>query len=518
MTSRWQFLMAAALGAVVVVPATAEVGLTRLGAYESGRFAVGGAEIVAFDPSTDRVFVVNAADVTVDVLDVRDPRRPTRVGSIDARAYGASANSLAVRDGVLAVAVEASPKTAPGTVVFYRTSNLRVLGKATVGALPDMLTFSPDGQRVVVANEGEPNADYSVDPEGSVSVIDVSGGFRHPRVCTAGFAAFEARRDELVAAGVRLFGPNASVAQDLEPEYLTIAGDRAYVTLQENNAIATVDIRQRCRVEAIQALGVKDHSLPGNGLDASDRDNAVRIANWPVSGLYLPDGIDTFNVRGQRFLITANEGDAREYQTFAEEARVGALDLDNAVFPNESSLKTNANLGRLTVTRTLGDHDGDGDYDQLFVLGGRSFSIWDARTGEQVYDSGDLIERIVAERFPTQFNTTHDANGSFDTRSDNKGPEPEGVVVGKVGRSLYAFVGLERMGGVMMFDVSEPASPRFIDYAMERNFAAPIEQAGDLGPEGLAFVSAADSPTRQPLLIVGNEISGTTTLYEISEP
>ena len=259
----------------------------------------------------------------------------------------------------------------------------------------------------------------------------------------------------------------------------------------------------------------------GNGLDGSDRDTTINIRQWPVKGLYLPDAIAFYKVGGKTFLITANEGDAREYEAFEEAVRIGDDDviLNPAAFPNGDVLKNNANLGRLNITTTLGKSDAG--FTELFVFGGRSFSIWDS-TGRLAYDSGDLLERITAAAYPSNFNASND-NNTFDNRSDDKGPEPEGVAVGKVSGNLYAFIGLERIGGVAVFDVSDPATPTFIEYVNNRDFdvdpASDDEQgnpaAGDLGPEGLLFISHDVSPNGRPLLVVGNEISGTTTIYEI---
>jgi hypothetical protein len=254
------------------------------------------------------------------------------------------------------------------------------------------------------------------------------------------------------------------------------------------------------------------------GLDASDRDTAVNIRSWPVFGMYEPDAIASFTVGRQNYLITANEGDARDWPGFAEEARVGSLTLDPAAFPDATALKNNAALGRLNVTRTLGDTDGDGDFDALYTLGGRSFSIW-STDGAQVYDSGSDFERIIAGASPEFFNASND-DRNFDSRSDNKGPEPEAVAVGSIGKRTYAFIGLERMGGVMVYDVTDPVSPLFVEYVNNRDFSVtPYDApaAGDLGPEGVIFIDAKSSPTREPLLVVANEVSGTVTLYSISQ-
>jgi len=402
--------------------------LSTLGIYKGE-----GAEIAAYDVTTQRLFVV-AGTSALDVLDVSNPAAPTLVTTIDTSAFGI-ANSIAVKNGIVAVAIEnGSSKQAPGFVAFYDLDG-NLLNSVTVGALPDMLTFTPDGKKIVVANEGEPNSynqPDSVDPEGSISIIDLSKGVlsvNQSSVKTADFTAFNAAKDVLIAAGVRIFGPNATVAQDLEPEYITVSPDSktAWVTLQENNALAIVDL-ETATVKEIKPLGFKDHSLPGNGLDASDRDGGINIQNWPVLGMYQPDAIASFTVNGQTYLITANEGDARDYSGFAEEVRVGANSyrLDPTAFPNAATLKNNANLGRLTVTNTLGNPDGDNDFDQIYVFGARSFSIWNA-SGGLVYDSGDQFEQITAVQVPNLFNSNGTA-ATFDTRSDNKGPEPEGVV------------------------------------------------------------------------------------------
>ena len=197
------------------------------------------------------------------------------------------------------------------------------------------------------------------------------------------------------------------------------------MTLQENNAIAEIDVERGATV-AIRGLGFKDHLLVGNGLDASDRDGpSTNSLTWPVHGLYQPDGIASYRVGGQSYPITANEGDARDYDGFSEEARVGALRLDPGAFPNAAALQSSAQLGRLTVTTANGDPDGD--FDELYSFGARSFSIWNAGI-DLVFDSGDRLERITS--VPGQFNSDHASNNSFDTRSDNKGPEPEGVEIG----------------------------------------------------------------------------------------
>jgi len=477
-----------------------------------GTYAGTGSEISAFDVLTQRSYVVAGTSV-IEVLDASNLSAPTLFSTIDISAFG-TANSIAVKNGIVAIAVENSTnRQAPGTVAFYDLDG-NFLNSVSVGAVPDMLTFTPDGKKVLVANEAEPssyNQPTSVDPEGSISIIDVSNGvlsLTSASVTTADFTAFNSQRSTLLASGVRLFGPNATVAQDLEPEYIAVSADSktAWVTLQENNAIAILDL-QTGQITDIKPLGFKDHSLPGNGLDASDRDGVINIQNRPVFGMYQPDAIASFTVGGQTYLVIANEGDARDYTGFGEERRVGAtsLVLDPTAFPNATALKTAAALGRLTVTTTLGDLDGDGDFDQLYAFGARSFSILNAN-GTLVYDSGDQLEQITATLIPTLFNAEGTIE-TFDTRSDNKGPEPEGVATGVIDGQTYAFIGLERTGGVMVYNVTNPNSPAFVQY---------IRTPGDFAPEGVVFVSAEDSPTGKPALILSNEVSRTTTFYEIT--
>jgi YVTN family beta-propeller protein len=319
----------------------------------------------------------------------------------------------------------------------------------------------------------------------------------------------------LVTAGVRIFGPNATVAQDLEPEYIAVSPDSrtAYVTLQENNALAVVDI-QTGKVTSVVPLGLKDHSRPGNGLDVNDRDNAANIASAKVLGMYQPDSIAYLQFGREGFLITANEGDARAYAGFNEEARVVDLQLDATQFTPEERTA----LARLQVTRTLGQSGNT--YRALYAYGSRSISVW-STSGRLVWDSGELLERTVLARNPQQFNANHSANAR-DGRSAAKGPEPEGVVTGKIGNRTYAFVGLERQSAVLSFDVTIPRAPVLRDYGINRNFAQAIDannyvDNGDLGPEGLVFVPATDSPNGQPMLIVGNEISGSTAFWQVSD-
>ncbi len=511
--------IAAGLVALATV-ARAQISISHLSTYATGSYNTAAAEIVSFDPVSDRIFFVNAQLNQVVALDASDPASLSLAFTVSMASYGGVANSVTVVPGGFAVAAEASPKTSPGKVVFFDAAGV-FLSEVTVGAQPDMVTVTPNGQKVLVANEGEPNDTYTIDPQGTVSVIDISGGLAsltNANVSTIDFTAYT----PAMLPGVRIFGPGATVAQDLEPEYIAVSDDglKAFVAFQENNAVARIDLATST-IEQITSLGLKDHSLAGNGLDPRDTPTGVNIANWPVKGVYMPDAIDAFTIGGQTYVAYANEGDAREWGTFVEPRRIGnaAYVLDPTVFPNAATLKQNANIGRLNATIFSGDTDSDGDFDEIHVFGSRSFTIRDAN-GAIVWDSGDQLEQITSAAFPTNFNCNNSANNSFDSRSDDKGPEPEAVTVAEVYGSTYAFVGLERIGGVVVYDVSVPSAPVFVQYLNNRDFAgnAAAGTALDLGPEDIKFVSAANSPDGQPFLIVGNEISGTVSTFRINPP
>lgn len=498
--------------------------LTQIGRYSAGPSTVADqprAEIAAFDPASKRLFSINLNLRQLDILDLSAPETPVPVQTV---ALGGKPNSVAVRKGIVAVALEGTQKTDPGSVKFFNASG-SFLNQLTVGALPDMLVFSPNGRWLLVANEGEPNsynqAD-SVDPDGSVSVIDMRGDVTSLTQSDVRTASFNGSIPQDNPSSIRIFGPNATISKDLEPEYITVSHDSktAWITLQENNAIATLDIPS-ATFTRIVGLGFKDHTQTANKLDASDRDvpgssnnGIINIRNWPVLGMYQPDSIASYRVKGNTYLVMANEGDARDYTGFTEEARVGTLTLDAATFAAQGfpdvtngagGLRNNDNLGRLTVTNTLGNTDGDAEFEKLYVFGARSFSIRKAG-GELVYDSGDELEQRTATLVPVTFNSNGTAD-TFDTRSDNKGPEPEGLALGKIAGRTYAFIGLERTGGIMVYDISRPESPAFVTYAN----TAPT----DLSPEGLLFVNRKDSPNGKPLLVVSHEVSNTVTIFQI---
>lgn len=657
------------------------VDLNVIGTYKTGIFDESAMEIVAYDAANQLLYAVNADAETVDVIDITDPTNPVKIDSIDVSNYGDAPNSVAFSNGIIGVAVEADDFNDKGMAVFFDDQR-NFLAAVEVGVLPDMITFTPDGTKALVANEGEPDDDYTADPMGTISIIDLSGGaanLSQANVTTLDFTSFDAN----YPPNVRNFGPvanffedfettadsldnlifvmtsgseswiyddfsgdhfaeanafgssgptegwlitpaqnltgvdsayfsffsaknfsggdfdvlistdydetvntnpatanwdtitnqfalspggytdtfsgkfslnnylsnNVSVAfyyrgapgggnstlwqiddirfeatqprlsQNLEPEYITVSPDNstAYVICQENNTIAVVDINAQS-ITALLPLGFKDWSTGNNRMDASNRSAAINIRNWPVFGMYQPDAIKAFEVGGTVYIATANEGDARDYDAYSEEDRVKDLTLDPTAFPNAANLQMDDSLGRLNITTTLGDIDGDGDYDELYAYGARSFSIWNASTGALVWDSQDEFAQTLAANYPNEFNSNNDDNSSLKSRSDDKGSEPEAIEIAEINGKTFAFIGLERMGGVMVYDLSDPTAPAFVSYYLNRDFSVSADDpnAGDLGPEDIKFISAADSPNGNPLIVVANEVSGTLSIYAIS--
>jgi 2',3'-cyclic-nucleotide 2'-phosphodiesterase (5'-nucleotidase family) len=385
-----------------------------------------------------------------------------------------------------------------------------------------------------VANEGEPNDDFTVDPEGSVGIVSLPTALAAPTqgaVRIAGFAEFELGGSQTLDPLVRVFGPNPEadkpVSRNLEPEYIAVTGGTAYAALQEANAVAVIDLAS-ATVTDIWPLGYKDHGVTGYGLDASDRDPqgapTINIDTYPgLNGVYMPDSISTYEANGATYLVTANEGDSREWGDFVDAARVKDLGKDGLAPVCASSALAgslgDADLGRLNIITDLGLSASGDCYEELYTFGGRSFSVW-TTDGTLVFDSGDSLEKITAAANPAFFNSNH-SESNAEGRSDDKGPEPENLTIGTIDGRSYAFIGLERVGGVAVYDITNPGTSTFVTYLNNRDFSESVEDggdlaaAGDLGPEGVTFIPAATSPTGKPMLAVGNEVSGTTTLFGI---
>jgi hypothetical protein len=539
---------------------------------------VGAAEIVQFHAASKMIYAINSAATapTVEMIDasnltseaVSNPLTadnmtatplvlPATVNSIAL----AGPTSVAVKGDWMAVAVPASAKANNGYVLFYNGLNAAtpVFVKAVeVGNLPDMVTFTPDGSKVLSANEGEPSGDYGTDPEGSISVISFTDNVPADTALAISFTAYNGKQSELEAMGMHFPNPSGrtingklittTVAQDLEPEYITISGNKAYVSLQENNGLAIVDLTDNS--VSIKGLGFKDWSQ--YQLDGME-DGTVSFGQYQdVYGIYMPDTIASFTWKGVSFIVTANEGDAREYffdtlnaageqdedlciaaggqdfdsddgcLSFTEETQ--ARDLDYAPGSNLETIAggdprksdfTAHPLGRLTVSNVLGDSNKDGTYEAIYAYGARSFTIWDSN-GLAVFDSGDDLERITASIHGNAFNNENDENAG-DGRSANKGPEPEALTIGQVGKRTYAFIGTERMGGIFVYDITNPYDTKFVDYVINRDLTEGGDLMGDSGPEGMVFVDAANSPTGMPLVVIGNEVSGTVAVWQVVE-
>ncbi|MCC9599428.1 choice-of-anchor I family protein [Stieleria sp. JC731] len=461
-----------------------------VGGIDSG---LSGAEISAFDPASQRLFVTSGSGL--QIVDLSNPASPVLLSTLAPTADGASDDaitSVAVSvAGIVAAAVPGADEQADGHVFFYSAVDGLFLGSVQVGALPDMVTFTPDGMTLLVANEGEPGGDPIVDPAGSVSIVDLSTGVATATVQTADFTSFDGSEDALRAAGVKLTSGN-TVSQDVEPEYITVVpdGSVAVVTLQENNAVAIIDL-STATVTDILPLGYKDHAAINAQIDPTNNSpDALTLGSFPVRGLFQPDAIANYIAGGSVYFVTANEGDARD----AEETDIQSVTLDPTMFPAAAALQDANSAGELEITNLFGDADGDGDFDVLYSYGARSFSIWN-ETGDLVFDSGDLLARAT------------DALGLYDDgRSDNKGTEPEGVTIGQIDESTYAFIGMERANATAVFDITDPSNVVLTQILHDTN---------DVSPEGLTFISAADSPNGSPMLVVSNEVSNSLRVYSI---
>ncbi len=538
-------------------------GLTFVGSsIADAPFDTSAAEIVNYDACTDKLYVVNAQAKRVDVLSLNESSAPSQTDFIDLTDAGTSAgieigaaNSVAVFNGLVAVAIENNNKQEDGLIALYRSDDLSLITTFKTGALPDMVGFSKDGRYIATANEGEPNSDYSIDPEGSVTLVDLSKGINNADVTQIGFGEFDGVRSDELPKAVRISGPNASIAQDLEPEYLTFADNgKIYVALQENNAMAIIDPQSQS-VEKIVALGEKSWS--NSKLDASNKDKIIgNLKSYPqLVGLYMPDTLDSYSVNGQTYIVSANEGDGREYGFKTTQAECdqagfkwdeddyqGTPDYTNVKgsclshidevrgkklkvtteHPLAGALKDNKQLARLKVIKP--NHTLNAE-ENVQAFGARSFSIWN-ENGELVFDSGDDFATVALLNEGKHFNSTNDSNSSGDDRSDDKGIEPEAIEVAKINGRYYAFIGLERQGGIMVYDITEPKQAQFLHYVNHRDYTQPVctlvedgecandtynPKAGDLAPESINYFTR----NGQHFIAVGNEVSGTTSVFRI---
>lgn len=497
--------------------------VTQIAQYDSGQ-GEGGTEIMAYDTDKQKAFVTNGAVAGFDILSFAELEsgKFTKVDSqtrVHLSDFGiekiddiTSIASHPTKD-LIAISTVSDPKTEVGNIVFA-TKDGEYVNHVKVGSLPDMVTFTPDGTKAVVANEGEPKDDYSVDPEGSISIIDLRNNFSVNTLSFEGVTLDEKVR--VTSEGTTL--------EQLEPEYVTVTADSktAYVSMQENNAIATVNLVNEEIID-VKGLEVKDHSASGNELDAV-KDGYINIEKQPILAYHMPDAIDNFEANGKKYIITPNEGDARDYDAYSEEKDLADImdqinlkaenyegytqeELD--AFVDDGGLER---VGDYKVTVENGFNEETGKYEAIYGYGGRSFSIFDADTMEMIYDSGNEFEEITSEAMPEHFNVTNDELG-MDDRSDNKGTEPETVITGEVDGKQYAFVALERFSGIMVYDLSNPTKPEYVTLISSRDFSEDVK--GDVSPEGLQFIAAVDSPTGNALLAATHEVSGTVAVYEL---
>jgi DNA-binding beta-propeller fold protein YncE len=491
--------------------------LNYIGNYQTGMSNKDGgiAEIVKYNKDNQKMYLVNGAAQSVDIVSVAnlssnkqteftmDKRlNITAMGQAHGFASG-DITSIDVnkKENIIAIAVQGATYKDHGSIVIL-DYNGNYLKHFEAGVQPDMVTFSPDNKYILSANEGEPREGYSAqgatDPKGSVTIVDIKKGVNKATSLTIGFEPFDSteERTELINDHV-LLKPNTLPSVDLEPEYISVSDNSryAYVSLQEANAIATIDLKTGEMV-SVKGLGFKNHNLKQNSLDAL-KDGQVNLTTQNLYGTYMPDGIVTQKIANKPYIFTANEGDSREWGEYE--------DAGSYTFPG-TSYKID----------TILNSERDGlDADRTYIYGGRSFSIWDATTMEQVYDSGSDFEKVTGDLYPDAFNSSNNKT-ELDSRSGKKGPEPEDIKVMNLKGKTYAFIGLERTGGIMMYDVTNIQKVKFYDYVNLRDFAGTdVSTSGDLAPEGLNVVEAKDSPTGKPLLLVANEVSGNVRIYEI---
>lgn len=479
----------------------------------------GVAEIVTYNKEDKVFYVVSGVTQSIDIVKINSDgstelQNKIEIGEVlegqDINSGDMTSVSYSDEKNLLAVAVQDSAYDKNGHIVILDKEG-NFLEAYECGVQPDMVTFTKDGRYILSADEGEPRKGYGngfVDPRGSVTIIDVKNK-KTKKV------EFDIDRVEALNNGV-LLKKDSDPAEDLEPEYIAISDDNktAYVSLQENNAIASINIED-AQINYVKGLGFIDHTLPGNEIDAirgKDANAKIDIKNDDFLGTPMPDGIAFVSKNGKDYILAANEGDAREWGDYEN--------TDKNKFDKSADKKTEF----LDPEKTDGLVEG-----RTHLLGGRSFSIYDASDLRRVYNSGSDFEKNTARIFPDFFNTNNDEDkgpDELDARSNKKGPEPENVAVLNIKDRTYAIVGLERISGIMIYDITDPLNPVYKDYFNNRIFIKSVdkdekvglEKRGNIGPEGLCTIEAKDSPTGKPLVLVANEVSGTVQVIEFSYP
>ena len=529
---------------------TAALNLTQIARYSAGQYNVDGGvmEIVAYNQATEWAYAINGqsgklaaiplagltAGAHVEALTGTEIDVKALVEAEDSTFQYGDMTSVAISPDstTLAAALQAQGSNDAGRVALFtceEDGTLTLEALVETGAQPDMVTFAGDGV-VLTADEGEPREGYGeniADPKGSVTVVDVEA----QESTVVDFSAFDSQRDQLAEDGIVLKKGSAP-SVDLEPEYIAVSGGKAYVTLQENNAIAVLDIESQT-FEGVYSAGFEDHST--TAIDLDKKDDAYDPQTYEsLLGIRMPDGIAAFTVEGTTYLVTANEGDAREWGdedqgTFYLSEDERDFGEEGVTSPTGAITAENSGLEGKVVFFKTEDFDGL-DPEKDYVFGGRSFTVFQATENglEEVFTSGDDFEALTAQYVPEYFNASND-NAVLDDRSGKKGPEAESVTVGTVDGKTYAFVALERTGGVMAYDVTDPEAITFVNYVNTRDFGTTVEGSeeyedgeldkwvtgGDVAPEGLLFLDAASSPNGEPLLLAACEVSGTVAVYQL---
>lgn len=501
------------------------INLEKIGGYDSGFSNKDGgvAEIISYDKMKNQAWVVNGATGKLDILSLdqvtggiseKMSAKSLDIPAIIAKAapdfqYG-DMTSVAVHGekGIVAVALQDVDYNKHGYAAILTTDG-ELLTMIEAGCQPDNIVFTPDGRKILVANEGEPREGIGegiVDPAGSVTVITLDAAdVQKSTAVTVDFEVFDSQRETLIADGIIMVKDNLP-SVDFEPEYITATDQKAYIALQENNAIAVLDLDTK-EYSGVYSLGYKDLSGENDALDLVE-DGVYEAKTYDAVSAYMPDGIAVYETDGKTYILTANEGDAREWGDYCNEIKATVTATDGTEAENVRVINAEVTDG-LPEGKTV-------------LYGARSFSIYrvDNDGLTQVFDSGNDFEVKTAGYFPAYFNISNDDN-AFDSRSPKKGPEPESVVIGKVEGRTYAFVALERIGGIMVYDITHPEKADFCNYINTRDFSEDPEAVekltGDIAPEGLAFIPAEDSHSATPVLLAAYEVSGTVGAYAVAE-
>ena len=491
--------------------------LAETARYDSGMTDADGGvmEIVDYNTVTGWAYAVNGKTGDLTAIALKDIENKENIDLLDGNdinvkelveeegfVYGDMTSVSISPDGTkLAAAIQADGYNDNGRAAIFTCNadgTLTFDRAIETGVQPDMITFAENGAYILTANEGEPREGYGegiVDPAGSVTIIDTASW----TPATVGFDSFD--HDTLAAAGVVL-KKGSMPAEDLEPEYIACTDGKAYVTLQEANAVAVLDIANKS-FTGVYPLGTVDYSQVKIDLNKNDEDadRGYSPENYSdVLGLRMPDGISAYSANGKTYIITANEGDSREWGDYLNE--------DEGKLTSTTDVETEKKVTYLLAEDYDGLQEG-----KTYLFGTRSFSVFEVQDNglSLVYDSGSDFEAKTAEYLPDYFNCSNDSL-DIDDRSNKKGPEAESVTVGAVGDKTYAFVTLERIGGVMVYDITDPTAPQYVNYMNSRDFSA--EVGADDSPEGLKFIPASDG--NNAMLLAACEVGGTVAVYELT--